>query len=287
MNCDKAVLAYFPVIHEGYIDLFRRHAAPGMTVGILGEWFTHIKALSYFRKDIRRLDTRDVADMLRALGVFERVVVLDAPQKFLLFNPTTAIVPRDHVIRVLQEIYPRWFAKRAIVYETAFLMWDRMSVEEPRPVNPDRVAVHDKEAGRWMTLAFREAAKSSDWWRRVGAVAVRDGTHVLSAHNQHFPTEHEPYHSGDARFAFRRGDRIDLTTAGHAETLLIAAAARSGITLSGCDLFVTTFPCPPCAISVVTAGFSRIYYVSGYSMVEAEPILRSRGVELVRMDAVY
>ena len=51
------------------------------------------------------------------------------------------------------------------------------------------------------------SAKSSDWWRQVGAIAARDGKILGSAWNHHHPTEYSPYIDGDPRDGFSRGVR--------------------------------------------------------------------------------
>ena len=45
--------------------------------------------------------------------------------------------------------------------------------------------------------------------------------------------------------------------------------------------FVSTFPCPVCAKSIAVAGIKKVYYCQGYSLLDAEDILRPYGVELI------
>jgi deoxycytidylate deaminase len=158
-----------------------------------------------------------------------------------------------------------------------------MSTKVQYEAEPDRTVHLTDPEGQWMAQAKGEETKSSDWWRHIGAAAYRDGVLLLTAHNEHFPTEHAPYEDGDPRGSFHRGGDLDKTTAGHAEVLLIARAAAAGIPLGGADLLVSTFPCPPCAISIANAGFRRLFYSGGYSMISAAPILRSRSIEIIRV----
>jgi len=46
-------------------------------------------------------------------------------------------------------------------------------------------------------------------------------------------------------------------------------------------LYVTTFPCPVCAKSIAEAGIQKLYYSQGYSLLDAEDVLRAYGVKIV------
>ncbi|MFM9936489.1 MAG: nucleoside deaminase [Novosphingobium sp.] len=77
----------------------------------------------------------------------------------------------------------------------------------------------------------------------IGAVVVKDGVVIASAHNA------------------PRGDR-DPTA--HAEVLAIRAAARvlGQERLTGCDLWITLEPCAMCAGAIVHARLDRVYYAA-------------------------
>ena len=82
---------------------------------------------------------------------------------------------------------------------------------------------------------------------------------------------------------FKKGRHIELTTDQHAESVVISEAAKKGIALEGADLYMSTFPCPPCAKLVAAAGIRRCYFSSGYAMLDGERILKDRGVEIIRV----
>lgn len=77
----------------------------------------------------------------------------------------------------------------------------------------------------------------------IGAVVVKDGAVIASAHNRprglHDPTA-------------------------HAEVLAIRAAAQAlgSERLDGCDLWVTLEPCAMCAGAIVHARLDRVYYAA-------------------------
>lgn len=68
------------------------------------------------------------------------------------------------------------------------------------------------------------------------------------------------------------GGLIEFSRAVHAEMDAILSAARTGASLVGSRLFVTTFPCHYCARHIVTAGVSEVHYI--------EPYPKSRALDL-------
>lgn len=57
---------------------------------------------------------------------------------------------------------------------------------------------------------------------------------------------------------------IDYVRAVHAEMTAMADAARHGVSLSGCTLYTTTFPCHDCAKHIIAAGIKRVVYIEPY-----------------------
>ena len=97
------------------------------------------------------------------------------------------------------------------------------------------------ELERYMRLAIEEAAAAFEAGEvPVGAVLVRDGVIVASAHNQMETL-------GDAT--------------AHAELLCLRSGmAKLGPRLTGCTLFVTLEPCAMCAGAIAHARIGRLYY---------------------------
>ena len=50
----------------------------------------------------------------------------------------------------------------------------------------------------------------------------------------------------------------------HAEMAALMDAAKRGISVSGCTLYTTTFPCHNCAKHIIAAGVKRVVYVEPY-----------------------
>src|SRR5262249_13091419 len=97
-------------------------------------------------------------------------------------------------------------------------------------------------------------------------------------------TEYAPYIQGDPRNDFSRGVHIELSTAIHAEAVIVGRAARFGTSLDGADLYVSTFPCPGCARLVAEAGFRRCFFAGPYAMRDGDRVLGAAGVELIWVD---
>jgi dCMP deaminase len=273
------VLLYLPVLHEGYEQFLARHDDADEIL-LLGTSFREqFKAL---RKDIRALAPERAAAYLRVAGTVP-VRVIERGDLPAAVTADVLVAPDEDVIRDLIAA-DDLDDGRHVVLERTFLRWDRPWSVATRPAGYDGKVTDAAEARALLDVAADEARRSSDWWRQVGAVAVRQGAVIAEAHNEHRPTEYAPYLHGDPRDNFSRGVRTDLSTALHAEAGLIAACARDGIALAGCDLFVTTFPCPACARLVAEAGFARCFFAGGYSSLDGEEILRTAGVELCWVD---
>jgi deoxycytidylate deaminase len=65
---------------------------------------------------------------------------------------------------------------------------------------------------------------------------------------------------------------IEFIRAVHAEMAALTDAARRGISVQGCTLFVTTFPCHHCARHIVAAGIRRVVYIAPYAKSMAEEL---------------
>lgn len=94
----------------------------------------------------------------------------------------------------------------------------------------------------FMEMAISEAQKAAGEIP-VGAVLVKDGKIIASAHNT------------------REKDN-DITA--HAEVLVLRAGAKvfDNWRLDGCELYVTLEPCPMCAWAILQARVKSVYFGS-------------------------
>jgi dCMP deaminase len=234
------------------------------------------------RKEIRALLPERAAEYLRLSGRIAGVVERDHLPAAITAD--TLVVPDE---QLMHDVVDKWELDqgRNVEYQRTFLRWDRSwSTTTDRPADFDGTITADDESLKLVRLAMNEARRSSDWWRQVGAVAVRDGQVIDVAHNSHKPSEYSQYIDGDPRNEHSRGLRTDLSTAQHAEAAIVARAARDGVSLAGASLYVSTFPCPACARLIAEAGFERCYFAQPYAMLDGDAILKAAGVELIWVD---
>lgn len=280
------IIAYVPVLHTGYLRFFRRYPLDIAVVDV-GK-FTMLP--SYLERDIRALPAEVMVETLRAIA--PRLVSIPS-QKV----PSISIVGENELTEYAQSderfVMPKedvslaiareYFRDGQVSFGDVFLRWNMENVAKQRHVLPDRVNSFDDVFAIFEeAIALKE--RSSDWWRQVAAILFCEDRVLLRAYNKHGPSEHTPYIVGDPRIPFNPGERIDLTSAIHAEAAIVSTAARQGMITRGTSLFATTFPCPTCAQIIARAGIKRVFFVEGYSLVEAEGILRSAGVEIIRVE---
>ncbi len=259
---------YIPVLHQGYTAFLNQLSSPREVYLLppdLAQEFTPV------HKEIRALSMDQIQAALESWHIVDSITTATVENLKAL---NTAQVP-VHIPNELvsKEICARSLPDCPVTVSSIFLRWDSALALEQKTLHPDA----------FFSQAQLEGSLSSDWWRQVGAVAVSNGEIVGRAHNTHLPTEQQPYVEGDPRGHFHKGDHIELTTAIHAEAKLIGHAAAIGQALAGCDLYVTDFPCPPCAKLVAEAQVRRLFYQKGYAMLDGERILKSAGVELIQV----
>ncbi len=277
-----AVIAHVPVVHRGYVEFLKDVGRKSNIIWILGDEF--VSEFTELRKDIRALSPTLVVEILHQLYPFCAVGVLD--------RESLAIIPRYvELVYAPDEDVSRGFLGRYLpgvprILLPVFLRWDRSSALRENAIVADETVSADGCHRTLFGFAAEEAKKSSDWWRRVGAVLVASNGERIIGHNTHTPSPHSPYYHGDPRNEFSRGVRIDLSTADHAEAVVIATAARMGTPTQGSSLFVTTFPCPPCARLIARAGVAKLFFSSGYAMLDGERVLRDADVSIVRVEGV-
>ena len=105
----------------------------------------------------------------------------------------------------------------------------------------------------FLAVAQTIARKSKDPKCQVGAVIVSEDKLVLSTG-----------FNGLARGVYDDEDLLadveeKLNWICHAEANAVLNAARHGIALRGCSIFVTKFPCLGCCNAIAQAGITRIY----------------------------
>ena len=279
----KILIAYVPVLHDGYLKLFQNSKAD--ILYLIGIDVINNLGFDYIvRKDsLRAIDQNTMQKIIDSQGIFQHVFILDSELTdwLYLFVDDTFIFPDEDISRAIADIY---LSNNNVEYKSVFLRWHRDNVEERKTVQVHQSVSASEFEKAMMRFAFIEGRKSADWWRQVGGFIVKNNKIILVAHNTHAPHEQMPYVFGDPRAIFKQGIHIELSTADHAEAVLIAEAAREGISLEGADLFITDFPCPPCAKLIARSGIKRCFFQNGYAVLDGEDVLKKAGVELIYID---
>lgn len=269
----KAIVAYIPAIHKGYLNFFKKF--PDAALFILGKDF--LGEMPRIERDIRALAPEEIKTLIVALGIFPRVEVLDAKNLPDLQAMGEIIMPDEDVSHAFAETH---LVGKTVNFVSTFLRWDKQISTKELEVPPDRIISSDAFDKEVMAAVFEEAEKSPDWWRQVAGVIIRDAEPILAKYNQPLPTDTFNI-TGDPRSNFDAGQNIELAKTLHAEVGLVAEAARQGISLEGTSMYITTFPCPVCARAIGASGIKKVFYRKGYSLLDAEDILKSFGVEIV------
>lgn len=274
----KIILAYVPVLHQGYWQFFQKYASKVQALYLFGEEliqeFDHLS-----RKDIRALAPEQIKQAIESWRLFSEVCVAD----YKVLNAIqsikpTIIMPNEDECRELAE---KHFGDCIVKFDSVFLRWDKTKSIAQKKVNCDRIVPFEGFIAEMMSCANEEAKKASNWWRQIGAVIARDKEILLTGYNCQMPSPRMPYVEGDVRSFFKKGLHVELTTDMHAEARVISEAAMRGISIKDADLYITTFPCPPCAKLVAYSGIKRCYFKTGYAMLDGERTLRSQEVEII------
>lgn len=273
----KLLIVYVPVLYAGYDKLFLQHRDV-QKVLILGK-----KTLSRFdwlRKDLRSLDPERALLAVKSWNIFQEVCFFEDVPISVIMSASEIVMPDETECHLLAEELLQ-DAKQKITFVSVKLRYDKKKTEAVEGILATEV--NNQEALDLMKIALVESKKTPDWWMSVGALVVRNGLILVMGHNQYRPTEREPLFMGDPRSNYGRGLNIELSLADHAEMVMSAAALREGISFLGADVYVTTFPCPPCGGLLAKSGIKRLFFQKGYAMLQSDSLLRNEGIELFRI----
>ena len=276
MKSNPVLIAYIPVLHEGYLQLFKKHPEV-KKVFLYGEDMVDDK--EHFAKDIRKLSPELIRKAILSWNIFDSIEILTQKKIEELQNSKTPLIVSDDDLT--GELIEKYFKNNPVEKDTIFLRWDKKTSIVPGKVTPDITLSEEEFDKKMMALAVDEAGKSKDWWRQIGVIIVKDGKVIYKKHNEYVPFDQIANVEGDPRSNFNTGIHIESSLALHAEAAIVAWAAKEGISLKGADIYSETFPCPPCAKQLAYSGIRRVYFRTGYKVLDGERILKSQGVEIV------
>ena len=280
----KIAVAYIPVLHKGYFDFLSELTEQGVQeLYLIGDAILEAhEELDYInRKD--RLRAVPLETVKKALSATTSLTVLELTPECIeeIQNKDVEIVtPREDIGEVVVGAY---FEDKKLEYKNVFVRRNNHMLRDEKMPDTHEVVSMDEFTTKLWADVLKEADKSADWYRQVGAALVKDGEVIYVTHNEHMPEEQQPNIEGDARTLFKRGIRLDYSTAAHAEVVAIGAAAKHGIVTDGAELYMTDFPCPYCARLIAKAGIKKVYFLRGYAVLEGDEFLKGENVEVVRV----
>jgi len=140
-------------------------------------------------------------------------------------------------------------------------------------------------------LIVETARRSSCLKRHVGAIIVRNKRILATGYNG-APSGIE--NCVDENYCWRvkhkiaHGESKDLCMAAHAEANAIYDAANRGVAINESELYVTTFPCPICAIAIIQSGIKEVNYIREYYGKQRDfsaYLLRKAGIKTRKLKA--
>lgn len=277
----KILISLVPVIHIKYLELFKKYPDHLYVLDdtILKRWDRY----KYLKRDLRSIDQKTIYNFIKKSGILKKVSLLTLTSLKYLANSEGKTIP----IVMPDEDVSHWFAEKflqgqKVKFENVFLRWNKPVSTQELEVASDRIITQERAHKELIEKAEKLKEKSANWWRQIGALVTNaKGSVILSAFNRHVPTQENMAVYGDLRMCFDAGENHHLSNSIHAEASLIGKAAKDGISLNDTSIYVTTFPCPTCAKLITESGIKKVYYKDGYSISDAEDILKNAGIELI------
>ncbi|MDD5032835.1 MAG: deaminase [Candidatus Pacebacteria bacterium] len=272
----KIILLYVPVLHNGYIEFFKRHSAGAETIFIVGDEL--IQEFLTLHKEIRQVNPALMKKIIESIS-FKKIEVL-TPKIAAGINGKKVITATDTVSSMVAE---RYLSKtNKIEHDTTFLMWSSENVNSSAEVSCDLVSCRKRDR-EIMAELKKEAEKSSCWWRRTAAAFVKNGKILVKGHNEHLPSEFTPYSLGDPRDFIEAGKDSHIASSLHAEQKIIAVAAAKGIKTQGVSMYSLIFPCPMCAKPVSFSGIQRLYFQTEHASLNGLEMLKAKKIKIIQV----
>ncbi|MCJ7786726.1 deaminase [Patescibacteria group bacterium] len=272
---EKILILHIPVIHKGYLDFFKRIEGETSNIYLIDEELQ--EELSEIKSDIASIDSKTVKELLNKIG-FENILIFSKSNIEEIRGKEIVLIQNE----ISRNLYEKYLKGEKVEWESVFLRWDKNQVLTELPTQDIPISKEPFDAGK-MEEAYKEAEKSSDWWRQIGAVLVKNRKIVARSYNQGVPNDNTPYQLGSIRDLFKAGEKQDFSPTIHAEQKLISEAAKNGIQLQGTTLYLTHFPCSVCAKLIAYSGIKNLYFSEGASNLDGKKILELVGVKIIHL----
>lgn len=283
------IIGEFPVIHKGYIDFFnnvlRKFQKANFYIGLLDKKI--IKEMTTLELDIRSISSKEIKKGLRAYLPIKKFFLLKKDDFLKLIgkiNPQKIIIIKGDKSENFSKNYLNNTRYKNITqYYDARLKWPSKRVakfkKKRTKLSEKELAVHKK----FIKKAFEQSENSKCWWRQVGAVLVNNGKILLRSFNEMMPSDDECYKIGCIRDKILPGKLPEICSVAHAESAVIAKAAKEKVGLDNTTLYVTHFPCSACSKLIALSGIKKIVYSQGSAVFDGERIMKSRGVDIIKL----
>jgi len=272
---EKILILHVPVIHKGYLDFFKRIEGKTSNIYLIDEELQ--EELSEIKPDIASIDSKTVKELLNKIG-FENILIFSKSNIEEIRGKEIVLIQNE----ISRNLYEKYLKGEKVEWESVFLRWDKNQVLAELPTEDIPISKEPSDTDK-MKEAYKEAEKSSDWWRQIGAVLVKNRKIVARSYNQGVPNDNTPYQLGSIRDLFKAGEKQDFSPTIHAEQKLISEAAKNGIQLQGTTLYLTHFPCSVCAKLIAYSGIKNLYFSEGASNLDGKKILELVGVKITRV----
>ena len=158
----KQTILYLPVVHAGYEAFLTRHA-DSEEILVLGRGFTDV--FPELAKEIRGLSPERAAQHAQLIVPEAHVRVVEPTELADAVVADLVVLPDEEMMHRLVEL--RGFPVKAeLRFEPTFLRWDREWSRATKPAGFDERISRATLNRRFLSLAQREARRSSEWWRR-------------------------------------------------------------------------------------------------------------------------
>lgn len=131
---------------------------------------------------------------------------------------------------------------------------------------------------KYMQEAINQSEKSTCLRAKVGAVVVKDDKIIASGYNNAVGGIKPCTECIRDQLHIKHGEKREVCRYVCAEQLIVSEASRTGKSLDGGVVYVTTFPCVVCAKLLVNAGIKEIVYLKDYPDKYSKLFLEEAGI---------
>lgn len=131
----------------------------------------------------------------------------------------------------------------------------------------------------YMQCALAFSQQSYAVRKKVGAVAVTPQDVMIYSWNGTAIGD-----DNNCENVLENGELVTKDEVLHAESNIVAKAAREGVTLKGSTVFVTLSPCVACSKMLFQAGVERVVYLEEYRDTSGIEYLRNHKVIVEKME---